>query len=80
MEKQVKVNVSCQKNQVKLSTDRGIDYYFGVTSFHGGRGPYKSIVSFLVSSLILPAVKAAFDASDSNEFSFEFKVTNEKES
>ena len=80
MEKQVKVNVSWQKNGVKLSTDRGMVYYFEVTSVLAGRGSCESIVSSLVSSLILPTIKAAFDASVGNEFTFEFKVMDKKES
>ena len=79
MVKQVKVNVSWNKNEVQLSTDRGMVYYFEVASNLRYRGSCESIVSSLVSSLILPTVKAAFDASDSNEFSFEFKVTDDRE-
>lgn len=80
MEKQVKVNVSWNKNEVQLSTDKGMIYYFEVACNLRYRGSCESIVSGLVSSLILPTVKAAFDASDSNTFSFEFKVTDKKES
>lgn len=80
MEKQVKCNVSWNKKGVNLSTDRGMTYYFGVTSVLAGRGSCESIVSGLVSSLILPTVKAAFDASEGNEFTFEFKVMDKKES
>lgn len=80
MEKQVKVNVSWSKIGVDLSTDRGMHYYFGTTSKLPERGTCETIVSSLVSSLILPTVKAAFDASVGNEFTFEFKVMNKKES
>lgn len=55
-------------------------YYFQTGSSLPTRGSCETIVSSLVSSLILPTVKAAFDASDSNEFSFEFKVIEKEES
>ena len=80
MEKQVKVDVSWNKRLVQLNTDKGMDYYFQTGSSLPTRGSCETIVSSLVSSLILPTVKAAFDASDSNEFSFEFKVMDKKES
>lgn len=78
--KKVKVHVSWNKRRVLLSTDRGMDYYFEVSSKLPARGSCESIVSGLVSSLILPTVKAAFDASNGDEFTFEFKVMDEKES
>lgn len=80
MEKQVKVNVSWGKIGVCLSTDRGMDYYFGNTSRMHERASCETIVSSLVTSLIVPTVQAAFHASNSNEFSFEFKVMDKKES
>lgn len=80
MENQVKVNVSWQKDAVKLSTDKGMVYYFEVSRVLRYRDSCESIVSGLVSALIIPTVKAAFDASDSYEFSFEFKVMDKKES
>lgn len=80
MEKQVKVNVSWQKNGVKVSTDKGVVYYFEFPGILAGRGSYESLVSSLVSAFILPTVKAAFDASIGDEFSFEFKVMDKKES
>lgn len=80
MEKQVKVDVSWNKIGVCLSTDRGMDYYFGNTSRKHERASCETIVSSLVASLIVPTVQAAFQASDSNEFSFEFKVMDKKES
>jgi hypothetical protein len=80
MEKQVKVNVSWTKDGVKLSTDKGMAYYFEVSRVLRYRDSCELIVSGLVSSLIIPTVKAAFDASDNYEFSFEFKVIDKKES
>lgn len=80
MEKQVKVDVSWNKRLVQLNTDKGMDYYFQTGSSLPTRGSCETIVSSLVSSLILPTIKAAFDASISNEFSFEFKVMDKKES
>ena len=74
MEKQVKVYVYWDKNEVCLSTDKGMNYYFGQSNNQPSRGTCESIVSSLVTSLILPTVKAAFDASVNNEFRFEFKV------
>lgn len=78
MEKQVKVKVSWNEKGVQLSTDRKMNYYFGSSNDISFRGTCQSIVSGLVSSLIIPTVKAAFDASDSNEFTFEFKVMDKK--
>lgn len=80
MVKQVKVNVSWSNILVQLNTDKGMDYYFCTGSSLPTRGSCEAIVSSLVSSLIIPTVKAAFDASDSNEFSFEFTVMDKKES
>ena len=80
MEKQVKVDVSWNKRLVQLNTDKGMDYYFQTGSSLPTRGSCETIVSSLVSSLILPTVKAAFDASDNNEFTFEFTVMDKKES
>lgn len=80
IKKQVKVDVSWNDRLVQLSTDRGMDYFFQVGSTNHVRGSCESIVSGLVTSLILPTVKAAFDASDNNEFTFEFKIIDKKES
>lgn len=80
MEKQVKVNVSWNKIGVFLTTDRGVGYYFGIASWKNERASCETIVSSLVASLIVPTVYAAFEASDSNEFTFEFKVMDKKES
>lgn len=80
MEKQVKVNVSWGKDVVRLSTDKGIVHYFNVASNLQYRGSCESIVSSLVSSLILPTIKKAFDASNGTDFTFEFIVKDEKES
>lgn len=80
MEKQVKVDVSWSKIGVNLSTDKGMNYYFGNTSWKHVRVSCETIVSSLVASLIVPTVQAAFQASDSNEFSFEFKVMDKEES
>lgn len=80
MVKQVKVNVSWNKNEVQLSTDRRLVSYFEIASNLRCKGYCASIVSSLVSSLILPTVNAVFEVSDSNEFSFEFKITDEIES
>lgn len=80
MEKQVKVKVSWNEKGVQLSTDKGMDYYFKVGSKLPARGSCETIVSSLVASLIVPTVHAAFEASVSNEFTFEFKVMDKKES
>ena len=80
MEKQVKVKVSWNEKGVQLSTDRKMNYYFGSENKISFRGTCRTIVSGLVSSLIIPTVVSAFDASDSNEFSFEFKVMDKKKS
>lgn len=80
MEKQVKVNVSWNKRGVELSTDKGMDYYFFTSSKLPERGSCETIVSSLIASLIVPTVLATLDASVSNEFTFEFKVTDKKES
>ena len=78
IKKQVQVKVSWNGRIVQLSTDRGMDYYFQQSSELPSRGSCESIVSGLVTSLILPTVKAAFDASDNNEFTFEFKIIDKK--
>lgn len=80
MEKQVKVDVSWNKHLVQLLTDKGMDYYFQVGSRLPARGSCETIVSSLVASLIVPTVQAFMKASVSNEFSFEFKVMDKKES
>jgi len=80
MKKQVKVNVRWNDTGVCLSTNKGKEWYFATSNRKHERSSCGTIVSSLVSSLILPTVKAAFDASDSNEFSFEFKVMDKKES
>ena len=78
MEKQVKVKVSWNEKGVQLSTDRKMNYYFGSANNISLRGTCGTIVSGLVSSLITPTVKSAFDSSDSNEFTFEFKVKDKQ--
>ena len=80
MVKQVKVNVSWTQDEVCLSTDRGVNFYFRKTSRRPSRGTCETIVSGLVSSLIIPTVNAAFYSSDNNEFTFEFTIMDEKES
>lgn len=80
MEKQAKVNVSWNEDEVCLSTDRGVNFYFRKTFRKPSRGTCETLVSSLVSALITPTVKAAFDASDKNEFTFIFKVMDKKES
>lgn len=80
MEKQVKVNVSWNKRGVNLHTDRGMDYYFGISSAMPEKGCCDTIVSSLVASLIVPTVQAVFRATFSKEFTFEFKVIDKKES
>ena len=80
MEKQVKVNVSWNKRCAGLSTDRGMDYYFGTSSQLPERGSCETIVSSLIASLIVPTVHAFMKDSGSDEFSFEFKVMDKKES
>ena len=80
MEKQVKVYVYWDKNEVCLSTDKGMNYYFGHSNNKPSRDTCEFIVSSLVTSLILPTVEVAFDTSVNNEFRFEFKVIDGKES
>lgn len=78
MKKQAKVTVSWNQDEVCLSTDRGVNFYFRKTFRKPSRGTCETIVSGLVSSLITPTVQSAFDSSDSNEFTFEFKVKDKQ--
>ena len=80
MKKQAKVTVSWNQDEVCLSTDRGANFYFRKTFRKPLRGTCETLVSGLVSSLIIPTVEAAFDASDNNEFTFELTVMDKKES